>query len=502
MAGPIAGMTLQPYFGICSDQCRSKWGRRRPFIAGGALASIASLLGLAFAQDAPDTLAAYLAIICIITLNIAIQPLQGGLRALVADVVGQQQQPAANAVAGVVVNGVNVVSYALSFIDLERAVGGPGSSQFAILCFVTSISLALSVAVTCLVVRERAGASIDCVNGVSDDPDDARITSIGARFLYLCRSFTRLPRQVRQVCKVQFLSWMGWFPFLFYMTTYIGEECTFPSWASSISACGTLTSRTDERDAVNLIPLGKRSHRPASDIEAMATRIGSLGMLLFALASFSVCIALPMVYNNARVFNAQTDRGHTMSSWLDALICWPRKVQRIWIVSQILFAGCMLSTAFVSSLGGTCILAGLSGISWAVTCWAPYVLLSRHMSYDITGALTLQNHTQDCENTDSRKSDGRQEEDQQQKDSEGSGTARIDIEFSDEAEHHERRPGIVFGLHNAAIAGPQIVAAGICSLIFWIADQTSSQDGVGWALRAGGLAALVAAVLASGLRDV
>lgn len=227
MAGPIAGMTLQPYFGICSDQCRSPWGRRRPFIAGGALAAIASLLGLAFAQDAPDPLAASLAVVCIVVLNIAIQPLQGGLRSLVADVVGQQQQPAANAIAGVVVNGVNVASYALSFADLERAVGGPGSSQFAILCFVTSIALAVSVAVTCLAVRERVGASRDRSGDLSNEPDDTTSTSIGARLLYLCSSFKRLPVQVRQVCKVQFLSWMGWFPFLFYMTTYIGEECMF-----------------------------------------------------------------------------------------------------------------------------------------------------------------------------------------------------------------------------------------------------------------------------------
>lgn len=232
----------------------------------------------------------------------------------------------------------------------------------------------------------------------------------------------------------------------------------------------------------------------------MATRIGSLGMLLFALASLSACIALPMVYNNARDFHSEADRGNKTSTWLDVLICWPRNIRRIWIVSQVLFAGCMLSTAFVSSLGGTCILAGVSGISWAVTCWAPYVLLSKHMSYDITGALSMQTHMQDYDNRDPTKLDDRQEEDQQ-KGSEGSGMVRENMEFSDASDNHERRPGIVFGLHNASIAGPQIVAAGICSLIFWITDGTASQDGVGWALRAGGLAALVSAVLANGLRD-
>lgn len=32
-----------------------------------------------------------------------------------------------------------------------------------------------------------------------------------------------LPEKIAQACKVQVASWMAWFPFLFYNTTYIGE---------------------------------------------------------------------------------------------------------------------------------------------------------------------------------------------------------------------------------------------------------------------------------------
>ena len=41
---------MQPYIGIRSDNCRHKWGRRRPFIVGGAVATVTSLLALAWTQ--------------------------------------------------------------------------------------------------------------------------------------------------------------------------------------------------------------------------------------------------------------------------------------------------------------------------------------------------------------------------------------------------------------------------------------------------------------------
>lgn len=51
IAGPLSGVIVQPYVGIKSDRCRSKWGKRRPFIVGGALATMISVLVLAWAKE-------------------------------------------------------------------------------------------------------------------------------------------------------------------------------------------------------------------------------------------------------------------------------------------------------------------------------------------------------------------------------------------------------------------------------------------------------------------
>jgi MFS family permease len=43
-AGSLIGMVAQPVAGAFSDRCRHRWGRRRPFVLGGALINVAGLL--------------------------------------------------------------------------------------------------------------------------------------------------------------------------------------------------------------------------------------------------------------------------------------------------------------------------------------------------------------------------------------------------------------------------------------------------------------------------
>lgn len=51
IAGPLSGTLVQPYVGIKSDNCRISWGKRKPFMLGGALATIVSLLCLAWTRE-------------------------------------------------------------------------------------------------------------------------------------------------------------------------------------------------------------------------------------------------------------------------------------------------------------------------------------------------------------------------------------------------------------------------------------------------------------------
>lgn len=51
IAGPLSGTLVQPYVGSKSDRCRSKYGKRRPFIVFGGIATIMSLFALAWSRE-------------------------------------------------------------------------------------------------------------------------------------------------------------------------------------------------------------------------------------------------------------------------------------------------------------------------------------------------------------------------------------------------------------------------------------------------------------------
>jgi len=51
IAGPLSGSLVQPYIGIRSDNSRMPLGKRRPFMIAGGLATIISLLALAWTRE-------------------------------------------------------------------------------------------------------------------------------------------------------------------------------------------------------------------------------------------------------------------------------------------------------------------------------------------------------------------------------------------------------------------------------------------------------------------
>lgn len=51
IAGPITGTLVQPYVGMLSDNCRVSWGRRKPFVLGGAAATSLAYMFLAWIRE-------------------------------------------------------------------------------------------------------------------------------------------------------------------------------------------------------------------------------------------------------------------------------------------------------------------------------------------------------------------------------------------------------------------------------------------------------------------
>jgi solute carrier family 45 protein 1/2/4 len=239
LTGPVFGATLQPLIGLLSDKCHSAWGKRRPFIISGTVTTVIPLLVFALVDyessttletsEFPDVRSTFLdsrnlTVLLFAIMNAGIQPLQSGLRSLIVDACPVHQQQTANAWAARVINGANVLSYLASSLDLPRYLQLSEYSHFQILCGGAGIHLTVTVAITCLSVQETV-LPIDLGESgrtLWAEVDGLRIT------------FRRLPDRIRSVFRIQFFAWMGWFPFLFYISTYVSERCKFSSLSSYV----------------------------------------------------------------------------------------------------------------------------------------------------------------------------------------------------------------------------------------------------------------------------
>lgn len=222
-----------------------------------------------------------------------------------------------------------------------------GDIQFKVLCVIASFALGGTVVLSSTLIKERdprhEGTPINDKGGVV------------VFFKQVFSSIKRLPPQTRKVCQVQFFAWIGWFPFLFYISTYIGELYVQPYFEAN----PTMTDK---------------------EIDALykdATRVGSFALLIYAIVSFSGNLLLPLFVaptfdvipsDSSSQRDGKTSNGR-IKDMLDSLVIPWLTLSRAWMLSHILFAICMWMTLFVQTPAAGTVLVGLVGISWALTLW-------------------------------------------------------------------------------------------------------------------------------------
>ena len=342
-----------------------------------------------------------------------------------------------------------------------------GNTQFKVLCVIASFALCGTVLITTLYIRER--------DPRLEGPPSKSNPGVLSFFREVLRSIRRMPPQSRKVCEVQFFNWMGWFGFLFYITTWIGQLHVNPYFESHPD----LT--------------------PAEIDQAWedATRVGTFALLIFAITSFTSNMVLPFLvvpsYQAPRLKTPSSPLHHagtpgTLSASITSFfppapspsaslharltrllnLCQIKwlSLRRAWLLSHILFALCMASTFFISTPTQATVLTGVIGLPWALSLWAPFALISAEIS--------------------KRDSEARRR-----------GGSYAENKPEDQA-------GVILGLHNVAVAAPQIVATLVSSAIFKLAQKQRGEPydtSVGWVLRFGGLAALVAAAFTWTIRE-
>ena len=501
LAGPMTGVLVQPYIGILSDKCRISWGKRKPFMIGGALATVISLGGLAWTREIitgitgifgadPKGNFVHVTILTWATvlmwiLDISINTIQAAIRAFIVDNAPAHQQEAANAWASRIVGFGSVLGYLFGYIDLPHYLSSMGDTQFKILCLLAALVLGTTLAISCLAVKER--------DPRLEGPPKESKAGLLAFFQEVFLSIKRMPPQIRKICEIQFCHWAGWFPFLFYITTYIGQLYVDPLLTPSMS--------DEDVDA----------------LWAKATRIGTLALLIFAIISLVANVVLPSVIaptyepdaSEAVIFNQRPGR-RLRSSSLSSLpytgsvtnvsttsitqqtsvifqktpnilnramsrlrVPW-LTLRRTWLLAQLLFSICMFSTVFITTSTAATVMTAIVGISWALTLWAPFALIAAEIA-------------------------SKDEEHRQRRRRKMENGETLD----DEDDRHDQA-GVILGLHNVAVSSPQVVATLVSSVVFKILQKPRNVPGdtsVAWCLRLGGVATLGAAWFTSRLSE-
>jgi solute carrier family 45 protein 1/2/4 len=165
-------------------------------------------------------------------LDFAINCIQGCSRALLVDIASRQEQDVINAYASFMISLGSIAGYATGFIDLSSAFHVHAqSSQFMVLCAISCSVLITTTCITCLSVKERSfQISGDQFGGVASSLDPCNCGFIEVYWKPMIQPFKdvlselrKLPPSIQRVCNVQFFAWLGWFPFLFYSSTYVAQ---------------------------------------------------------------------------------------------------------------------------------------------------------------------------------------------------------------------------------------------------------------------------------------
>jgi len=511
LAGPISGLIAQPVIGAVSDASTSKY-RRRYWIVLATVVLVLSTLVLAYCQ----ALAAFFvdlfqagagdwderrtrlvantaigfAIVAFYFLDFALNGLQASLRNLLLDVAPASQLNAGNAWHGRMTHAGNIVGFGFGFLPLDKIpllnlLNGTQFRKFCILCIAI---LVITVWITCALheeqERERTGNS----RGKSQEI-----------WNNIRAAIVNLPRPIRRVCYVQFFAFMGWFPFLFYSTTYVGQVMAL-----------------------------ELDREPDADF---ATRTGEFAMLLYSIVAVIAGTILPHLANRDRRLLAHKDDvdedaeltrlKNTVRQWKAEaarkgrplrLPMMPFLLRNIWTGALLWFTLLTFSTFFIKTVAQATVFIALVGVSWAVAMWAPFAIIME----------LLKEISATSENKPSPNNPHRRPSHSRTLSAPGFRSAppserqpllrrRSFDEYENNADDDSPRApvagGTILGVHNLAIVCPQFIVAVVTSIIFRIADGSGGVDtgnestyygknGVAWVLRFGGLCTLIGAVFA------
>lgn len=341
LAGPFSGMVVQPIIGVLSDNTKSRFGRRRPYLLGGAIitalalwafphsAGISDIIGNIFHCNMPAWGGLLIAALLIWVIDACINIAQGPYRSLIPDVVPRDQHAQANSYISLAIGLGSVVAMIVApalkyFFNYQMSI----PAQFVM----AGIAFALAMLWTCMTIREKSTKDVQ-------ENIQLQLIETGEKtsFWQSLKEFFLLSPEVKKICTMQFFTWIGMMCLLIYITPFVMHTVyNIPDVAAN--------------------PI-------AQSLKDTAQNYALICLAVFNLVCFLVAIPIG---NLANKFGN-------------------KKVHIISMISMIVaYLGLAI---FKSSPVAVLCLMGLSGIGWASVCALPFAMLSKYIKPGTEGSV-------------------------------------------------------------------------------------------------------------------
>ena len=341
LAGPFTGMVVQPLIGVLSDNTKSRFGRRRPYLLMGALitalalwafpnsAGISDFIGNILHISMPTWGGLLIAAIMIWIIDACINIAQGPYRALIPDVVPQEQHSVANSYISLAIGLGSVIAAAtapvLKYV-LHYQMSIPAQFIMAALAF------SLAMIWTCMTIKEKSSLKLE------DESKDENTKS----FAESLKEFFLLSPEVSKICVMQFFTWIGMMCLMIFFTNF---------------AIHTVYNVPD------LTKLAVPLQGQYTETLTKATNYSSICFAIFNLICF--VIAVPIGVLAGKFGN--------------------KKVHIVSLLSMVLaYLGIAL---FRTNTIAVAVFMALSGIGWASVCALPFAMLSRYIKPGTEGSV-------------------------------------------------------------------------------------------------------------------
>ncbi|KAI8632102.1 hypothetical protein F5Y19DRAFT_423304 [Xylariaceae sp. FL1651] len=352
IAGPLSGLIVQPIVGTIADKSTSRWGRRRPFIVIGAVISALCLLVLGFTEEvvgffvADERSARHFtvsaAVLAIYAVDFSINAVMSAARSLVVDTLPIEKQQTGSAWGSRMSAIGHGIAFATGAIDLPSLLGPSlGGTQFKQLTVLAAMGLLGTCGITCWAVTERV-----LLSSTSTSHREGGLYQVVSQ---IWSTILHLPPRIRAICMAQFWAWIGWFPFLFYSTTWIGE---------------TYFRYDAPHDA-----------KQSGDALGEVGRVGSKAFIIYSLITFFGSWFLPLVIQSPDDQNYTQRPPQSIKAVVEKFNKYKPDLLTAWMWAHATFAAAMLFAPFAKSFRFATALVCICGLPWNIASWAPHAFL-------------------------------------------------------------------------------------------------------------------------------